>query len=160
MYYGTIENMENVSSPGVTMIDDLPTLETLERSSQNDNIPQSGNHQIGKFIRQGGGNMQLPKESGMTTNPPSLYKKKSYDYNELDTSKPHKYQSQQSQQSQMMNMTNRNMYYEPTCLDVCNHINSCPLCSRFYNNDKTGYIIVIIVLTIICLLLLKRVLNV
>lgn len=53
--------------------------------------------------------------------------------------------------------------YQPppfNCLDVNNHILDCPICSRFYKNDKTVYIVSIIVLSIICLLLLKRILNV
>lgn len=46
------------------------------------------------------------------------------------------------------------------CRDIATHIENCPICSRFYNNDKTAYIIAIVVLCIVCLLLLKRVLNV
>jgi hypothetical protein len=48
----------------------------------------------------------------------------------------------------------------PTCLNVAEHIANCPVCSKFYDNDKTIYIIAIVVLAIICILLLKRVLNV
>jgi hypothetical protein len=48
----------------------------------------------------------------------------------------------------------------PSCLDVAEHIANCPICSKFYNNDKTIYIIAIVILSIICLLLLKKVLNV
>ena len=47
-----------------------------------------------------------------------------------------------------------------SCLDIANHVKDCPICSKFYNNDKTVYIIVIVVLAIICLLLLKKVLDV
>lgn len=47
-----------------------------------------------------------------------------------------------------------------SCLDINNHITNCPICSRFYGRDNTVYIIAIIVLSIVCLLLLKRVLNV
>jgi hypothetical protein len=46
------------------------------------------------------------------------------------------------------------------CIDVANHIQSCPICSKFYNNDKTLYILAIIILSIVCLLLLKKVLNI
>ena len=48
----------------------------------------------------------------------------------------------------------------PSCLDVAEHIANCPICSKFYNNDKTIYIIAIAILAIICILLLKKVLNV
>jgi hypothetical protein len=47
-----------------------------------------------------------------------------------------------------------------SCLDIANHVKDCPICSKFYNNDKTVYIIVIVVLAVICLLLLKKVLDV
>jgi hypothetical protein len=50
--------------------------------------------------------------------------------------------------------------HDISCLHIANHIYECPICSKFYNNDKTVYIICIVVLSIICLLLLKRVLNV
>jgi hypothetical protein len=46
------------------------------------------------------------------------------------------------------------------CVDIAKHIQDCPICSRFYNNDRTVYIIAIVVLSIVCLLLLKRILNV
>ena len=47
----------------------------------------------------------------------------------------------------------------PTCLEIADHVGSCPICSRFYKNDNTAYIIAIVILAIICILLLKRVLN-
>lgn len=46
------------------------------------------------------------------------------------------------------------------CIDVAKHIQDCPICSKFYKNDNTVYIISIVILAIVCLLLLKRVLNV
>ena len=46
------------------------------------------------------------------------------------------------------------------CIDVAEHINICPVCSKFYGNDRTVYIIIIVILSLICLLLLKKVLNV
>lgn len=48
---------------------------------------------------------------------------------------------------------------EPTCLDCANHSANCPVCKSYFNNDKTLYIIAIIVLSIICILLLKRTLE-
>jgi hypothetical protein len=49
---------------------------------------------------------------------------------------------------------------QPSCIDVNLHISDCPICSRFYNNDCSLYIIAIVVLAIICVLLLKRVLKI
>ena len=53
-----------------------------------------------------------------------------------------------------------NALHDITCLHIANHIYDCPICSKFYNNDKTVYIICIVVLSIICIMLLKRVLDV
>ena len=49
---------------------------------------------------------------------------------------------------------------EINCIDVNEHIKGCPICSRFYNTDLTIYIIVIVFLSIICLILLKKVLKI
>jgi hypothetical protein len=46
----------------------------------------------------------------------------------------------------------------PSCIDVANHIELCPICSRHYNSDMK-YIVIIILLTIVCLLMLKKILN-
>lgn len=47
-----------------------------------------------------------------------------------------------------------------SCLAIAEHVKDCPICSKFYKNDNTVYIIVIVVLAIICILLLKRVLDI
>ena len=47
----------------------------------------------------------------------------------------------------------------PSCLSFAEHHANCPICSKFYNNDKTLYVVIIIILSLICILLLKRVLN-
>lgn len=50
--------------------------------------------------------------------------------------------------------------HEISCLNIAKHVSDCPICSKFYSNDKSIYIIIIVLLTIICLLLLKKVLNI
>jgi len=45
------------------------------------------------------------------------------------------------------------------CIDVANHIKSCPICSKFYENDKSMYVIIIIILVIICIILARKVLE-
>ena len=47
----------------------------------------------------------------------------------------------------------------PSCLEVAEHIANCPICSKFYNSDKTPYIIAIVILLIVCILLIKKVLD-
>lgn len=51
--------------------------------------------------------------------------------------------------------------YVPTfnCVDVSNHINNCPICSRLYNDDKTPYLIGMALLVIISIILLKKVIE-
>lgn len=64
------------------------------------------------------------------------------------------------------NYSNLNRYYEnfeqtkqPNCVDLAEHAANCKVCAKLYHNDKTIYIIAIIVLVIICILLLKRILD-
>jgi len=150
-----------------TLIDELPELEDLESVGMNRGSSPNGEpHTFGKplhfanqeiqekfqkFIRPPMG--EAIKESGMgrefnhppqqteffSTPPPQ-------EYLNQENSQPRYPQPQQSQHS-------------PTCLEIASHVKSCPICSRFYNNDNTIYIIAIIILSIICILLLKRVLN-
>ena len=47
------------------------------------------------------------------------------------------------------------------CVDVANHVSSCPVCCKLYNNnERIVYIITIIILVIICLLLFKKVVHI
>lgn len=45
------------------------------------------------------------------------------------------------------------------CPSVMMHINSCPLCNKLYNPDRTLYILLIVILAVICLVLMKRVMD-
>ena len=42
------------------------------------------------------------------------------------------------------------------CPSVMLHINSCPLCNKLYNPDRTLYILIIIILSIVSLILFKK----
>lgn len=46
-----------------------------------------------------------------------------------------------------------------SCIDISHHIKNCPICSKLYDNDKSIYIIGIVVLIIICIILLKKILE-
>ncbi len=48
---------------------------------------------------------------------------------------------------------------ELSCIEVANHIKSCPICSKFYDNDKSMYIITIIILIVICIILIRKILE-
>ena len=53
-----------------------------------------------------------------------------------------------------------NFKKEIQCIEICDHIKGCPICSKFYNTDKTIYVVVIVILCLILLILLKKVLKV
>ena len=49
---------------------------------------------------------------------------------------------------------------ENTCADVADHAANCKVCSQLYKNDNTILIIAIVILSIICIILLKRILEI
>lgn len=151
-----------------TMIEDLPDLDEMDQSMLSGNMGMQGDMdpnggglpphvaaKYGKFIRQ---QHQVPPESGMGGAP-----------------HPHQQHPQRPQHSPGHDPRDHVPHGQPiempgqqgptwntniSCIEISNHVQGCPICSRFYNNDKSVYIIAIVVLLIVCLLLLKRVLNV
>jgi hypothetical protein len=131
-----------------TKLSDIPYLDDIESGNptiqsehfESPRIPQGGMN-TSKFIRQTSGNV-VPEESGMI--PYNQYA--SINNNVIP----------QSQQPQPGN----NYYRDLNCVEVSDHIQNCPVCSKFYKQDTSIYMIMIILLSIICILLLKRVLNV
>jgi hypothetical protein len=143
----------------VTYIDELPELEELEgqgprqfqpstinqtRESKYQMLPRQEAKKFQKYIR---GGYTPPSEAGMNSN--GLFQQQFLQEQEQE-------QEQEKNGLKLITMPDNS----PSCLDVCEHIQNCPLCSKFYNNDKTVYVIAIVVLAIICILLLKRVLDV
>lgn len=49
--------------------------------------------------------------------------------------------------------------YHSDCVDVSEHCQNCPVCKKLYSPDVTLYIIAIVMLVIICILLLKKILD-
>ena len=147
-----------------TYIEELPDLEDLESKDMHMGMPNQGQpHTAGKplqFSEQGlpGGMPEKfrkfirptmgtpPTESGMapyTSNP--------YHYSPPEFFQPPELPNKSAPPRHVNN--------SPTCLEISDHIGGCPICSKFYKNDNAIYIIAIVVLSIICILLLKRVLN-
>lgn len=108
-----------------------------------DIIPAEHSEKIQKFLRN---SYQSPVESGM-------YKS---DYNQELSEVQNNHNFVENLNN---NMFIRNYPPEIHCIDVSRHIDSCPICSKFYNTDKSIYIIIIVFLAIVCVLLLKRVLE-
>ena len=149
----------------ITMIDDLPSLDDLEGNSGLSMIPSDNANQINKFIRNG---YQPPQESGMITRKQQQPQQQQPQQMQMQLyEEPPQLQLQpQPQQIQVYEAHPQEIQFKHkhidhlSCISVAEHANNCIVCSRLYNNDRTGYIIVIILLAIICILLLKRVLNV
>jgi len=149
MYERTNQSNNNSDKRNVTYIDDLPDLEDLE-----DNIPfqNRGNvpAQYQKFIRNPMGSPPPPPQSGMNVG-------NQQHYQEFFTPPPPPPPPPQLNHDQQTHM--RPSSDSPSCLEIADHVNNCPICSRFYKTDNTVYIIAIVILSIICIMLLKKVLN-
>jgi hypothetical protein len=163
---------------GRTMIDELPDLEELERGGMQQMQPMQPMHgnmpphgaglppgsadKYQKYIRgshravpgSGMGSMNMGQHSTHMMGPGSQGHMDTGGYAVMEP-----YEEQMQQQAPPPGPPPP-MPPVINCIEIANHIQGCPICSRFYNNDKTVYIIAIVVLTIVCLLLLKRVLNV
>lgn len=146
MNYGRSQNSH------VTMIDELPELEDLEgvgdhhvqMNRQAMERPGVNDLKYQKYIRNP---QRINPQAGMESyGPPPMMQQQ--EMMMQDNAPPPRMQVQE-----VMNPPHN-------CIDIARHIESCPICSKFYQNDKTVYIIAIVILSIVCLLLLKRVLNV
>jgi hypothetical protein len=78
-------------------------------------------------------------------------------YNNLNSSQDVSFEG--FEYNHMNNHLNNHMNRNINCIEIANHIKSCPICSKFYENDKTIYVIAIIILVIICIILIKKVLE-
>jgi len=153
-----------MSRNNVTMIDDLPYLEDLERQSYMNGVPPTELKQIQKFIRDTAYNP--PMESGMNPNNvqrrPSTYQPQPQPQpqsqpqpqqmvvieQDIDTPPPNVYQQQH--QHRILSLS---------CIDVAEHTSSCIVCSKLYNTDTSLYIIVICILLLFSAILFKKVLD-
>ena len=121
-----------------TMIDDLPELEQVSKSEQ-----PVEDERTKRFIRNSQSISQLPEESGMSQ---PRYEQP------MTISSPPVYHNEVL----MEPMTPQHI----SCRDVYMHIETCPICKRFYKQDNTVYLVVIGCLIILCILLIKKVLSI
>jgi len=126
--------------PKYTLIDDLKDISEISDTNK------ETNEQITKFIRKQMPNP--PNQSGMASASTSYGNGQKFNHDK----QPDFYPDVYDQQENKLPVT---LY----CLDVHSHIQSCPICSRFFKQDNSLYIIAIIILSIICIMLLKKVLN-
>jgi len=174
----------------ITMIDDLPDISEIEgRNTGLSMIPDSGRYQK-FLKNTNNNNLHSSSGMSSGSNDPYKlgYHNTNQGGSYIDDLSNKNMGMQQSQYSNDMQMQqqkipqqhlygssggfapNSQMFYEPyempsqkdvlNCRDVAAHASNCDVCSKLYNNDKTFYIIAICVLVIICILLLKRILDV
>lgn len=146
-----------------TDINRILELEDLE-SMDDHNIPSLQAQQVKRFINNNG--YDTHPQAGMN---PSNYTTQDnqiplYNSNYTQDNQIPIYNGFNSNNSLPQPLKEQVNIYEmaknsPTCLEFAEHHANCPICSKFYNNDKTLYIAIIIILSIICILLLKKVLN-
>jgi hypothetical protein len=142
----------NTKRNNITYLEDLPDLQDLEETKRGSRMPNNPiPEKYQKFIR---GSYSPPSQSGM--NPPQMHK----NYMTERYSPPIPSQGQIGQIGQIGEESpSRILADSPSCLEIADHVSACPICSRFYNSDRSVYIIAIVMLAIICILLLKKVLN-
>lgn len=174
----------------VTFIDQLPDIETLEGMNNNGMGSYMENSQYNSAYDRPvmpPSQQQLqsklkhphmaPPESGMSIMKPvhpvnqNVVNTPALIHNQMQQMPQHMQQQMPQHMQQQLpqhmqheqhqeNFDQTPISYKPSCLEVAEHIKDCPICSKLYNNDNTVYIIVIVILSIICILLLKRVLDI
>lgn len=135
----------------VTLIENLPELSDIENSFG------KGGGEIEDFSGMGRGNRAPGVEKYIRKVSRENYQNTPYDRAQYVVEQP---QPKYDYTSEGFDPSPSPSSSQFTCLDVCNHIKGCPLCSKFYNNDNSLYIIIIIALLILVIILTKKVLNV
>jgi len=162
-----------MSRNNVTMIDDLPYLEDLERESFINGVPPAELKQISKFIRNTAYNP--PYESGMNSSNMSQQQMIMLPQQQQQP-QPQQQQQQFQGPSQIIEQNVDQIPLQPvdpnfrfqqqmhrilslSCVDVAEHTANCIVCSKLYNTDTSLYIIVISILLLVSAFLFKKVLD-
>jgi hypothetical protein len=135
-------------SQNVTFIENLPELEEVENGNFKgaEMLPPGEANKFKKFIRN---NHDMLPESGMIDTPST----------KVRNTQPEVEMDNNISIGHFNHIKTFNMPSDsPSCLVVATHIANCPICSKFYN-DKTIYLVLIAILSIICIILLKKILD-
>jgi hypothetical protein len=133
----------------VTMLDDLPDLDTLEPSTIGRGFGKPNDDEgfsstiSRRFIRP---SHSAHPQSGMT-------------FDEQEIIQP-TYERRPVEEISIQRGASSAKCTNFSCQDIYYHIDDCPMCKKFYKNDNSIYLIVIVILILVCGLLLKKVLNV
>lgn len=136
-------NYRNAMNGGNLRMSSLSGLPQRFNETQNPQPPRFAPQPLSQLSRP-------PKEEEM------IYVKrpKNSDYLLIEENAPYNIPNP-NHMNHMNYMNNRQL----TCVEIAKHIKECPICSKFYDTDKSIYIIVIIVLAICCIVLLKKLLE-
>lgn len=142
--------------PRVTKIDDL-----LDLDAEIDDRTNFQNQAMNRNIRMDSHGLHSVQPQGMRPQMQQMQRQMQPMHvtpiDELDNAQP---VQQEQPNPQPRNIKTYEMPDNtPSCLDVAEHIANCPICSKFYNNDKTLYIVAIVILAVICVILLKKVID-
>ena len=141
----------------ITNIRDLPNLDDIENSYQGAQyIPEEHVTKMQKFIRP---EFEMNPYSGMVADNGYLGGTPIQMLNQEQSVNMQSAQAQPAQVQPQSPLTFSRNIDEPTCLEFANHFEKCPICSKFYKNDKSLYIITIGVLALLCLILLKKIIE-
>ena len=156
----------NIGPPKVTIIDDLLDLDNDSHNYSNnhlDILPNGQEVKYNKYIRQ----KHTPKyqeqqiyNSGDDYNLPTQIQQQ-HAQQHAQQHPPAQFQHQHAHpHAHQQHLSHHIPFHSPySCLDVAGHIDNCPICAKFYKNDKSIYIVTIVLLVIICIILLKKVLD-
>ena len=166
-----------------TYIEELPFLEDVISSDQQilngglSMIPSSESGKIKRFIRNNEYN--LPSEAGMNTKQQQMNEEQElvrqqqmYEEQQRQLQMQQRQQERQEQELQIVaseeyenkrksKKKHQQQKYESDCdcISVADHAANCIVCSRLYNNDKSLYLAIIGVLIVICVILMKKVVE-
>jgi hypothetical protein len=128
---------------GVTPIEDLIDLDNEER---NETIGKVRNRAIRNLGMNGG----MSEYEKVYSQPPPPQQR------QIEPEHSYLPPPPQAYHHQHVNMPS---YENISCLVISDHAHNCPVCSRLYNTDKSIYIVIISILVIICIIMLKKVLE-
>jgi len=173
-----LKTIENMNKNMVTFIDELPSMSEIDDGNMYPMIPPAESNKIKRMIRNHDHN--IPIESGMNTKSHQMFQEEEMQRKMFEDEQQRQMQEQQMQ----MQMQEQQQIREPyllthnhdddrrkkrkrhqhfdddlSCISVAEHTTNCVVCSKLYNDDRSIYSGVIIVLLIISLILLKKVVE-
>lgn len=161
----------------VTFIDELPSISDIDDGNMYPMIPPSESNKIKRMIRNHDHN--IPIESGMNTKSHQIFQDEEMQRKMFEDEQQRQFHEQQMRLQEQQQREQQQEHYnnndndnrkkkkkhhhhfddDLSCISVAEHTTNCMVCSKLYNDDRSIYSGVIIVLLIISLILLKKVVE-